>query len=492
MKNTDANESREDLLARIDMLQRQIDELKANSNENFHFFKMHGDLLDSVLNNSPSAVFLHRDLKFIYANPAALALFEMDHLSNIQGKRILDFIHPDFRLIVEERINRIFQTGCHLSTMPQKYLTKTGKVLDVEAFGVLVEFEGLPTLMSIATDVTDRKRAEEGLRESEERYRIAFQTSPDSISLSRASDGMYIDINEGFTRLTGWTREEVLGNKSLDLQLWVDPDDRKRLVEQLRTTGCVENFEAEFRGKHGQTGVCHLSAAIIRIRDEDAILSIVRDITERKKTETLLKESEARFRTAFENSAVGMALIGLDGKTIETNTVMAKMLGYDRSEILGKAVQEVMHPDDFEEHKSLFVKLLERKVQYGDSERRLIRKNGAVINTQVWSTIHKDEHGKPLYLISIVRDISEQVQAKEERKRLESQLLQSQKMEAIGALAGGIAHDFNNILAAVIGFTELSMLSDGAPLEYLREAMKAAIRAKGFSEANPYLQPPKR
>ncbi len=104
-----------------------------------------------------------------------------------------------------------------------------------------------PAIPGGAIAMTVLEEAETKLRESEEKFRLAFHTNPDSINLNRASDGRYLDINEGFIRLMGYTREEVIGKTSLELNIWVDPKDRERLVHGLMTAGYVENLEARFR-----------------------------------------------------------------------------------------------------------------------------------------------------------------------------------------------------------------------------------------------------
>ena len=135
-----------------------------------------------------------------------------------------------------------------------------------------------PSIAAGALDIDNLREAEAKLRESEEKFRLAFYTSPDAINLNRASDGMFIDINEGFTALTGYSRAEVIGKTSLELNLWDDPTDRERLVSGLMTTGYVENLEARFRRKNGRIGIGWMSARLLRIENEDVILSVTRDL----------------------------------------------------------------------------------------------------------------------------------------------------------------------------------------------------------------------
>jgi two-component system, cell cycle sensor histidine kinase and response regulator CckA len=125
----------------------------------------------------------------------------------------------------------------------------------------------------------------ERLRESEERFRTAFETSPDSVNLNRVADGVYVAINEGFSRMTGYTEAEVMGRSSLELDIWVDPADRTRLVQALQERGFVENLEARFRRKDGSTLVGLMSARLIQLKGDSLHLSITRDVTEWKRAE---------------------------------------------------------------------------------------------------------------------------------------------------------------------------------------------------------------
>ena len=143
--------------------------------------------------------------------------------------------------------------------------------------------EGRPlALTGVIQDITDRKQAEDALRASEEKFSKTFHASPDSVNLNRLSDGVYLDINEGFTRITGYTAEDVLGRSSLpgELGIWVRAEDRLRLQEGLRRDGHVEGLEAPFRRKDGSVLTGLMSASLIEIHGEACVLSITRDITE--------------------------------------------------------------------------------------------------------------------------------------------------------------------------------------------------------------------
>jgi PAS domain S-box-containing protein len=183
----------------------------------------------------------------------------------------------------------------------REVFTKDKKQIQIE-LSVNKNADG--TFQSFFHDITKRNREKLALTESEERYSRAFKTSPDAVNINNL-DGTYVDINDGFTELTGYSREDTIGKKSLDLNIWADPNERNALLEGLTTQGRVLNFEMEFRKKNGLVGIGLMSAVLINIGNVRHILSITRDITERKVTENELilakerAEESDRLKSAF-------------------------------------------------------------------------------------------------------------------------------------------------------------------------------------------------
>ncbi len=182
---------------------------------------------------------------------------------------------------------------------------------------------------------------EKALQESEEKFRLAFHTSPDSINLNRLSDGLYLDVNEGFTQLMGYTREEVVGKTSLELNIWVDPTERDRLVRDLAAKGVVSNFEARFRGKNGRVATALMSARVLTMNREKVILSITRDITRRKRAEDDLRESEAIFSLFMEHCPVYVFFKDETARPIRLSRNYEQMLGRPIKDLLGKGMEEL-------------------------------------------------------------------------------------------------------------------------------------------------------
>ncbi|GAB4535666.1 MAG: hypothetical protein Kow0063_20220 [Anaerolineae bacterium] len=309
------------------------------------------------------------------------------------------------------------------------------------------------------------EEVEARLRESEEKFRLAFHTNPDSINLNRLSDGLYIDINEGFTRLMGYTREEVIGKTSLELDIWVDPKDRERLVEGLMATGSVDNLEARFRRKSGQIGIGLMSARVLRINQEDVILSITRDITARKQMEEELRESERRYRTLFERSNDAIFVVDRrTGRYLDANEAAVRLTGRTLPEIRQSRTKD-LSPKGAEERLAA-VGSADEPVNFGRVT--YVRPDGTE-RIAFLSAVPLDDET----VFGIARDITDEV-------RLEQQLFQAQKMEALGRLAGGIAHDFNNLLVPIIGYAELGMMKvspDDDLYRDLEQIEKVAVRA---------------
>jgi len=165
--------------------------------------------------------------------------------------------------------------------------------IEVRAFLIRDPEDGAPIGMAgIGRDLSDRKRVEKALRLSEEKFAKAFRITPDAVNINRMRDGLYVEINEGFTRATGYEVEDVIGKSSLDLNIWHDPAERDELIRRLKEHGEVLNFEAKFRRKDGRIGTGLMSARILDIDGEKYILSITRDITDRIRLEEQLRQAQ--------------------------------------------------------------------------------------------------------------------------------------------------------------------------------------------------------
>jgi len=332
----------------------------------------------------------------------------------------------------------------------------------------------------IIRDISERKRAEEALRESEEKYRTLVETSPDAITLMDLNLNIVMG-NRPALNLYGYENlQEVIGQSVFD---FVAPEDRPRAIEDTRKmleTGSIETREYKLLRKGGVPFPAEVRASLVLNVEKRplAFICVSRDITERKRAEEALWASEKRFRELFDEAPVGYHEIDKEGKITRVNRTELDMLGYTPEEMLGRYVYEFVT----EEISSQSVKgKLAGTLSIGAIfERTYLRKDGTTIPVLLGDTLIKDSQGRIIGLRTTIQNITERKQAEGEKATLQEQLRQSQKMEAIGRLAGGVAHDFNNILTVIKGYSQFSLaeIKQEDPLrENIEEIKKSADRA---------------
>jgi len=181
--------------------------------------------------------------------------------------------------------------------------------------------------VELQNEIIEHKRSENKLRQSEEKFRSAFKTSPNGITLSSMGDGIFDDINDGFTRLLGYTRKEVIGKSSFELNIWYDLKDRDRLISGLSKDGFVENLEAKFIGKSGQIIDGLMSARTLDIDDKNHLLTVTQDITQLRKNEQDRLNLEIRLQQAQKMEAIGTLAGGI---AHDFNNILSGIFGYSQ------------------------------------------------------------------------------------------------------------------------------------------------------------------
>ncbi|MFH1628711.1 MAG: PAS domain S-box protein [Pseudomonadota bacterium] len=348
------------------------------------------------------------------------------------------------------------------------------------------ETEEIISLVKIACQMfvnsLKRKRSEEALSRSEEKYRTILEST---------EEGYYeVDIagnltffNQSMCKILGYPKDEMTG---MNIRQYTDKENAKnmyRTFEEVYATGeSAKGFDLEIMRKDKTKRNVEASVSLMKDREGQPIgfRGILRDISERVKAKEELRASEARFKMLFEFAPDAYYLTDMNGNFIDGNKSAERLVGYDREELIGRNFFEVgiLAQDQTPKAAELFAKNGQGEAR-GPDELILNRKDGGQVHVEI-TTLPiriKDQD----VVLGLARDVTERKKAQEEKKRLEDQLQQAQKMEALGTLAGGIAHDFNNILGIANIYAEMGLLdlSRDDPLrQNLERIVKAVRRAK--------------
>ena len=365
-----------------------------------------------LVENSPETVAVLREGKIVFINAAGAKLAGAYSPEDLIGKPYLDFVHPDFREAVRARVEKALE-GEHAELFEEKLLRLDGSTVDVEATAMPSMYKGKPAVQSIIRDITERKQAEEALKESEERYRAVMEQSTEAIWLFDPDSKEVLESNTAFQELLGYTAEELCGMTNYDFVAH-SKEDIDAAVRQKVRDGEDLPSERKYRRKDGTLLDVEVNGTVISYGDKEVVCSVARDLTERKETEEALKESEERFRTAFENAPIGVALVDLSRRYLRVNYALCEMLGYSEEELLEKTSQEITHPEDLEKSAERTRQALENEVGSYHLEKRYIHADGHVVWAISSVSLVQDSEGNPDHFVSLFQDVTER-RALEER-----------------------------------------------------------------------------
>jgi PAS domain S-box-containing protein len=314
--------------------------------------------LKQVLDSAADAVFIANPQgRYVYANTQAAALLGYTR-EELLRLGIPDVTPADEAALVHTHLHQLQTTGRLRAELHLR--RKDGSLVPIDLNTTLLA-DG--NLFGSCRDISELVASRQALRQSEERYRTAFQISLDAVNINCLHDGMYVDVNTAFLEIMGYERDEVIGRTSLELDIWADATDRRRLVEELQRNMKCQNLEARFRRKNGDLVWGLMSAAAMELDGVPCILSITRDITalkashdelirHRTRLEHLVQERTADLQeanrklldTQFAMESVGIGIHWIDadsGRFLYVNGFAADMLGYSADEMLGKSVPDI-------------------------------------------------------------------------------------------------------------------------------------------------------
>lgn len=440
-------------------------------------------LLASILEQTSDAV-LVADLEgnIIEWNKGAEILF------GYKAEEALDkpgsFLDPDLQPgAVGQKRQLLHDTGT-AQTYDAVRKGKNGRLIQVEiTSGPLKDLSGrIVGYSAIYRDISGKLEAQE----SQRLLASILEQTPDGVILSDL-DGVIRQWNKGAEAIYGYAAGEIVGKSGSLLEApghegEIEATRRKMLRDGLDSV----SYESVRKRKDGR--LVDVSATRFTVEDKNGktvgFAAIVRDITERKKIENNLAESEERFRHIFEDSPLGMAIVAKDSKLILVNRRFGEITGYTPDEMKGKSFADFTHPDEAGLDLGLFRRMVEGEFPTYQIEKRFIHKDGREVWVHRVASLVRDKEGKPLYGLGMLMDIDDKKKAEESLRQQEERMRQLDKMNAIGRLAGGVAHDFNNLLSVVGGNAEFlkGNLEPGSPhREEVEEIQKAVLRGSDLT-----------
>jgi len=417
----------------------------------------------------------------VFTNPALAEIlgYTVDEILSLTPEGTEKLIHPEDRAIFFQRYRDRLEGKPAIQRYEIRALRKDGSVRLVEMLSSPVNYQDQPAVQATFQDITERKRAEDQILIANERLQYLLTSSTAVIYTAKIS-GNYgaIYLTDNIILLTGYNSIEFIENSNF----WsehVHPEDLPRILGEL--PGIFEKeyhaYDYRFLHKNGHYFWVHDEMKLIKDKEGNPleIVGYLTDITERKKAEQALLESEKKYRRIIDHSLLGFYII--QNQILKfCNQRLAKIFGYEKSdELLGMHIRELIAPESWATVEP-FVRLKESgELDEVSNEFKGKKKDGKVIDLEVLGgRILYD--GKSAIQGSMI-DVTE-------RKHLEAQLLQSQKMEAVGRLAGGVAHDFNNLLTTIMGYSELlsQTLQSGDPSrDYVECVLNSARRGANLT-----------
>lgn len=396
---------------------------------------------------SDAIVITNPQRRIAYANPAGVELFGAT--GDITGRPVAEFVPPEVSEKVKHHEDRA------MAGEPQRYeavLRRSDGERRIVSISTapLREVGEITGIVASLRDTTDERRARDAVVQSEARYRNLFETATDAIYTLDAK-GSFTSANEATCRISGYDREMLLGRNT---QIMMDPADADRARAEFRQAleGESRRYECHIITRRGDRRLLSVTNTPIRHGNRViGVLGIARDVTEERSRAEALERSEARYTRLVESASDAIFTADDEGRFTSVNYALEASIGRQRTELLGTHFADVIDPRDRDAMIAVFRATLEGNRQRGNfryqGAKGELRAGGAIT-----APIH--EQGRVVGVLAVVRDVTEE-------HRLTEQLLQQEKLAAIGQLVSGVAHELNNPLAGVMAFSQLLLATPG-------------------------------
>lgn len=346
--------------------------------------------------------------EFVFWSDEMYNIFELDRSVNFKEKDLHETMWGEHTKILMDALTNLMQTGKSFDlTLPTRTPFGYTKWIRINAHPIETN-KSIQGARGICHDITYYKESEELLRNREWRYRSLFEQASDFIFLANFK-GDFLDVNESMCKSFGYSKSEFLNMK---IETLIDKEQLNETPIRYKELASGAHVRSDRRMVRRDGTVIQVDSNVKKIQD-DLILVIARDVTSIRQAQNEIKLNEAKFRSAFEYSPIGMTLVSLDGKWIQVNKEFCHIVGYQEDELLTMLFTDITHPDDIHKYPDFLEKLIRGEAEISRIEKRYIHKNGFIVWVYVNVSLIKDSEGTPLYFVSQIEDISERKAAEE-------------------------------------------------------------------------------
>lgn len=461
----------------LDITERkQAEQALRASEANYRFLFQH--------NPAPMLIYESATLKLLAVNDA----FQNNYgyaTEEIHNMLLTDLYPEDEKEPIADLAADLARQG-HVYAGEWHHLKRDGTLISIEAISHNIKFDGREGRIAVISDITQRKKIEEELKERNREFTDLVEAAPYGIVIHR--NGIIQYVNPAVIRIIRYRNfDEAIGEKLIDR---VHPDSKDLVIERMRQqvldSRMLPMVEEKLLRKDGDICYADVTTVVGTYMGEKSVFAFFNDITERKQVEDALRMSQERLQLATRALRIGIWDWDIVNNDLIWDDDMYRLYGIQREDFGGayQAWISCLHPEDRDRAEAEIQAALRGEREYAP-EFRIIWPDGSVHYLSAASQTFRDDHGNPLRMIGTNIDITERKLAEERQSRLAEQLHQSQKMDAIGQLAGGVAHDFNNLLTGIMGSAQLLQFAENLSekqKKYIAMILSAAERAGSLTK----------